>query len=185
MPALFPETEEQRQEREQHEKDEVEQKQHECEEAARAGRSVFGLFAHPMDPVDEGDFDDEQEFQIISALTRQHPNAAIWQTECIALWKQVVKAAAEYNCQHPARQTNVWGQYLELFQYLAEGAPEGTDSVLMLWEMETGKPDLKETIAACEVLYAVNWRWSRAVPIWTRSWSSTLPPGKIPRQSTI
>ncbi len=40
-----------------------------------------------------------------------------------------------------------------MFPYLAEGALEGTDSLLTLWEMENGKPDLKETIAACEVLY--------------------------------
>ncbi len=44
-------------------------------------------------------------------------------------------------------------QYPEFFTYLAEGAPEGTDSVLTFWEMENGKPDLKETIAAREVLY--------------------------------
>ncbi len=104
--------------------------------------------------MDEGDFDDESELQIITALTRQHPNPAVWQAECIAIWKQLVEAVAETNRQHPARQTNVREQYPELFAYLADGAPEGMDSVLTLWEIEKGKPDLVETIATREVLYA-------------------------------
>ncbi len=64
-----------------------------------------------------------------------------------------MEAAAEANRQHPAHQMTVQDQYLDLFWYLAEGAPEGTDSVLTLWEMENGKPDLKDTIAARKVLY--------------------------------
>ncbi len=64
-----------------------------------------------------------------------------------------MEAVAEINSQHPAQQITVQGQYPELFQYLVEDTPEGTDSVLTLWEMEHGKPDLKEMIAACEVLY--------------------------------
>ncbi len=103
--------------------------------------------------MDEGDFDDESELRIITALTRQHPNTVIWQAECIAVWKQLVEAAAESNHKHPARQTNVQEQYPQLFAYLAEGAPEGTESVLMLWEIENGRPDLKDMIATCEVLY--------------------------------
>ncbi len=45
-----------------------------------------------MEPVDEGDFDNEVELQIITALTQHHPNPVAWQAECIAVWKQLVEA---------------------------------------------------------------------------------------------
>ncbi len=45
-------------------------------------------------------------------------------------------------------------QYPELFAYLAEGAPEGAESILMTWEVQYGKPDQVETIGTCEVLAA-------------------------------
>ncbi len=103
--------------------------------------------------MDEGDFDDEKEHRLIISLTEHHDNPIVWQAQCIALWRQLVEAAADTNSQHPARQTTVQDQYPELFRYLADGAPEGTDSVLTLWEVETGKPDLKDMIAMHEVLY--------------------------------
>ncbi len=111
-------------------------------------------FRHDTEAVDEGDFDNDAELQIITTLTMLTHNLVAWQAECLAVWKQLVEAAAEANRQHPARQTNVQQQYPDLFAYLAEGAAEGTEPVLMPWEMEYGKPDQKETIAAREVLLA-------------------------------
>ncbi len=96
----------------------------------------------------------EKELQIITALTLHHPNLVAWQAECIAVWKQLVEAAAESNCKHPAQQATVKQQYLDLFAYLAGGAAEGMESVLTFWEMEYGKSDQKETIATREVLLA-------------------------------
>ncbi len=87
------------------------------------------------------------------SLTEHHDDPVIWQAQCITLWKQLVEAAAETNSQHPANQRTVQDQYPDLFQYLADGAPEGTKSVLTLWEVETGKPDLKDTIAVREVVF--------------------------------
>ncbi len=103
--------------------------------------------------MDEGDFDDEKEQRLIISLTEHQDNPVVWQAQCIALWKQLVEAAAENNSQHPSRQRTVREQYPDLVRYLAEGAPEGTDSVLTLWEVEMGKPDLKNMIAMREVLY--------------------------------
>ncbi len=65
-----------------------------------------------------------------------------------------MEAVAESNRKHRGRQAAIKQQYLDLFTYLAEGAVEGSESVLTPWEMEHGKPDQRDTIAACEVLMA-------------------------------
>ncbi len=162
MPSLFAETEDERMDREQHEAEEVEQVV-----------QFRGLFRHLMDAVDDSDFDKNAELRTITSLTALHHNLVAWQAECISVWKQLVEAAAEHNCNHLANQANVQQQYSELFAYLAEGTPEGTESVLMIWEMESGKPDQVEMIAAREVHVAPDWCSKRAVKTWIWPWSST------------
>ncbi len=70
MLELFTETEDERQEWDQHEEDDAEQ-------AAWFHR----LFRHDTEPVDEGDFDNESELRIITALTWQHPNMLVWASD--------------------------------------------------------------------------------------------------------
>ncbi|MCP4549552.1 MAG: hypothetical protein GY835_24105, partial [bacterium] len=121
------------------------------EETDQMGGFV-GLFRHPHDPVDEGDFDEEREQRLVVSLTQHDNNPVTWQAQCIALWRQIVEAAAETNADHPAQQRMVRDQYPILFQYLAEGAPANSKTVLTAWEIETGKPDLKDTIGGREVI---------------------------------
>ncbi len=134
----------------------------EAEQPAAATMPAIGWFRHPQDPVDEGDFDDDKEQRLIVSLTQHHDSPVIWQAQCIALWKQLVEAAAEANLQNPTHQQTVWEQYRNLFQYLAEGAPENTDSVLTTWEVDTGKPGLKDTIDGRAVIFMARLEWERS-----------------------
>ncbi len=57
------------------------------------------------------------------------------------------------NADHPGEHRTVWEQYPKLFRYLAEGAPENSETVLTVWEFETGRADQKTTIGAREVIF--------------------------------
>ncbi len=102
--------------------------------------------------VDEEDFDEAAEQRLIMSLSQTDGNPVIWQAQCIAMWKQLVEAAAEMNAEHPGEHRMVRGQYPELFRYLAEGAPENSKTVLTAWELEMGRADQKTTIGAREVI---------------------------------
>ncbi len=72
------------------------------------------------------------------SLTQQQDNPAIWQAQCIAIWRQLVEETAKSNTENPTQQRMARDQYPKLFLYLAEGAPETTESVLTLlkWKWE-------------------------------------------------
>ncbi len=130
---------------------EAEKKRHADEEQKlKWAAGAFQQFAHPIDPVDDEDFDDTTEKQIIVALSLFAENPVAWQSECIAVWRQLVEAAAEFNRVHPSQQAMVKQQYPEMFKYLADHP----DTVLMAWEVEFSTEDQWETITACEVLLA-------------------------------
>ncbi len=137
MPPVFVETEE---------LEELEEDLTEPDEVERQPAQAISMFLHPQDAVDEGDFDDAKVQRLIVSLTQHHDSMVIWQAQCIAIWQQLVEAAAKTNSQNPTQQRTVWDQYPNLFQYLAHGAPENMDSVLTPWEVEMGRPDLKDMI---------------------------------------
>ncbi len=103
-----------------------------------------------MDPMNEEDFDDAAEKQMIMALSQFTENLAAWQAECIIVWRQLVEAAAEFNCMHLRQQASIRQQYPDIFEYLAEHP----DTVLMAWEVEYGAEDQWETITVHKVLLA-------------------------------
>ncbi|MCP4545843.1 MAG: hypothetical protein GY835_05175, partial [bacterium] len=123
------------------------------EQAAAARLPPIGFFQHPQDPVDEGDFDDDKEQKLIVSLTRHHERPIMWHAQCITIWKQLVETAAEANQQDATNPRTVWDQYPNLFQYLAEGGPDGEESVLTPFEVETGRVDLNNTIDGRIVVY--------------------------------
>ncbi len=100
MPTIFGDQEEQE------ELEEEEQR-----EMDGAEPRFIGLFRYLDELVDEGDIVEDREQRLIVSLTECRDNPAIWQAQCIALWKRLVEAAAETNSQYPTSQRTVGDQY--------------------------------------------------------------------------
>ncbi len=102
---------------------------------------------------DEGEFDEDREHKLIVSLTHHHNSPIAWWAQCITLWRQIAETAAEVNQLNSANQQTIREQYPDLFQYLAYGGPEDSDSVLTTYEIETGRADLKDMIARRAVIH--------------------------------
>ncbi len=115
--------------------------------------SPIGFFQNLLDPVDEGDFDDEKEERLVVSLTVQHERPIVWRAQCIQLWQQLVDTAATANQMDPTNPRTVQEQYPILFQYLAEGGPDGEESVLTPKELEMGKAELTNTVTGRAMIF--------------------------------
>ncbi len=116
------------------------------EEEMRRQRRQQEAFQHPTTSVDSEDFDDTQEKLVIANLTWYVDDPAMWQSEAIGAWCNMVKAMNVYNQMHLNQQIMVQEHYPELFEYLASQP----DTFLTDYELETGKEDKQNTIQAHE-----------------------------------